>query len=42
MKNHLSMLGSMGAGLWLSPLGTLNLPGSVRSGEWETVTLALH
>jgi hypothetical protein len=42
MKNHLSMLGSMGAGARFWPWGMLNLLGSARSGEWGTVTLALH
>lgn len=42
MKNHLSMLGSMGAGWWLSPLGTLMVLGSTRSGELVMVVLVLQ
>jgi len=42
MKNHLSMLGSIGAGEWFSPDGMLSWLGSVRSGECETVTLTLR
>jgi hypothetical protein len=42
MKNHLSMLGSIGAAARFSPLGMFNLLGSVRSGEWGTVTLVLQ
>jgi len=41
MKNHLSMLGSMGAGALLSPWGMSSLLASVRSLECETVVLAL-
>jgi len=41
MKNHLSMLGSMGAGAKFSPLGMLSLLGSTRSSEWGTETLVL-
>lgn len=41
MKNHLSMLGSMGAGLWFSPAGMLTWLASMRSAERETVVLAL-
>jgi hypothetical protein len=41
MKNHLSMLGSMGAGEWFSPDGMFSWLGSVRSAECETVVLAL-
>lgn len=42
MKNHLSMLGSIGAGAWFSPEGTLSWEGSVRSCEWATEVLALR
>lgn len=42
MKNHLSMLGSIGAGALLSPDGMLSWLGSTRSGELLTVVLVLY
>jgi hypothetical protein len=43
MKNHLSMLGSMGAGGWFSPGGTGGrAEDSVRKGDEATVRLALE
>jgi hypothetical protein len=38
---HLSMLGSIGAGLWFSPCGMLSELGSARSAECWTVVLTL-
>lgn len=42
MKNHLSMLGSIGAGALFSPWGMLRLLASARSCECATEVLALR